>query len=294
VYHFGPLDRARSSGVAAEPLVSNVSDTARWVAQYRAVESARPDAIFSDPLAARLAGERGRAIVAAAPRKLRSGWSIVARTKLIDDLVAACVAEGCARVVNLAAGLDTRPYRLPLPASLTWVEADLPGIIDEKERLLAGETPACALTRARVDLADPSARAAFLAGLAGDAPTLVLSEGLVQYLEADVITALARDLAACAPVRWWILDLFSPGALAMIKRTRGHAAARMMSFAPGNGVAFFEAAGWRAREVQSITRAAVKLRRAPWRIRPLTWAPDPDPRAPGQAKWFAVARLERA
>jgi O-methyltransferase involved in polyketide biosynthesis len=58
------------------------------VAQYRAMESSRADALFRDPLAARLAGERGRAIIAAAPSKLRAGWSIIARTKLIDDLVA--------------------------------------------------------------------------------------------------------------------------------------------------------------------------------------------------------------
>jgi methyltransferase (TIGR00027 family) len=275
-------------------LVSNVSDTALWVAQYRANESARPDALFRDPLAARLAGERGRAILAASPRKLRSGWSIVARTKLIDDLVAACVADGCARVVNLAAGLDTRPYRLPLPASLTWLEADLPALLDEKERLLADERPICALSRARVDLADPKARAAFLAGISGDARTLVITEGLVQYLDAAVVAALARDLAGCAPVRWWILDLFSPGALAMIRGTRGHLAARMMSFAPENGVAFFEAAGWRVLDVQSIVRAAVRFRRAPWLLRAFSWVPDPDPRAPGDARWFGVARLARA
>jgi methyltransferase (TIGR00027 family) len=278
----------------AADLVSHVSDTARWVAQYRAVESARPDALFRDPLAERLAGERGRAIVEAAPRKLRSGWSIVARTKLIDDLVAACVAEGCERVVNLAAGLDTRPYRLPLPASLTWVEVDLPALLDEKERLLAGETPACTLVRAPVDLADGAARASFLTGLEGQPRTLVITEGLMPYLEADVVAALSRDLAAAAAVRWWILDLMSPGALAMIKSTRGHMAARMMSFAPAEGVAFFEPAGWRAREVESIVRAAVRFRRAPWRVRPFAWLPDPNPRAPGAAHWFAVTRLVRA
>ena len=280
--------------MADDPVVANVSDTARWVAQYRANESARPDALFRDPLAARLAGERGRAIVAGAPSKLRSGWTIVTRTKLIDDLVAACVAEGCERVVNLAAGLDTRPYRLPLPASLVWIEADLPALVDEKERLLAGETPVCAVTRARVDLAAATARAAFLAGLAGDAKTLVITEGLVQYLDDATVAALARDLGACAPVRWWIVDLISPGALAMIKSTRGHRAASMMGFAPGNGVSFFEAAGpWRAREVRSIVREAIRLRRAPWLMRPFAWAPDPDPRAPGAAKWFAVTRLQR-
>src|SRR5258706_4438391 len=146
----------------ADAVVSNVSDTAMGVAQYRANESARPDAIFRDPLAARLAGERGRAMLAAMPRRLRSGWSIVARTKVIDALVPTWVAEGCDRVVNLGAGLDTRPYRLALPASLTWIEADLPALVDEKERLLAGETPRCPLSREKVDLADDGARRAFL------------------------------------------------------------------------------------------------------------------------------------
>jgi O-methyltransferase involved in polyketide biosynthesis len=40
-----------------DTLIENVSDTAFWIAHYRAVESARPDALFRDPLAALLAGE---------------------------------------------------------------------------------------------------------------------------------------------------------------------------------------------------------------------------------------------
>jgi hypothetical protein len=42
-----------------EPLISNVSDTARWMAAYRAAESARHDALFTDPFAERFAGARG-------------------------------------------------------------------------------------------------------------------------------------------------------------------------------------------------------------------------------------------
>src|SRR5215468_1053015 len=122
----------------AEPVVPPVSDTARWVAAYRAMESARADALFKDPLADRMAGARGRAMAAGAPRLIRKGWSIITRTKLIDDLVLDTVRAGCDRVVNLAAGMDTRPYRLPLPASLQWIDADLPALLDEKERLLAG------------------------------------------------------------------------------------------------------------------------------------------------------------
>jgi methyltransferase (TIGR00027 family) len=282
-----------------EPLVSHVSDTARWVAAYRAAESARPDALFKDPLADRVAGERGRAIVAGSPRRLRSGWSIVSRTKLIDDSVRLCLASGCDRVLNLAAGMDTRPYRLPLPASLTWIEADLPALLDEKERLLEGEKPSCTLLRERVDLSDAAARAAFLARFAGGSGsgsgnTLVITEGLLGYLNAEVARDLARDLAAQPAIRWWIMDLFSPGALRMLKRVRGHGAAPLLNFAPPEGVAFFEAHGWKARDVSSIWRAAVRFRRAPLKLYPLALLADPDPRRLGRHRWFGVIRYERA
>ena len=72
---------------------------------------------------------------------------LVARTKLIDDAIADALADGCDRVLNLAAGLDARPYRLDLPSELTWVEADLPELLAEKTQALADQTPRCRLTR---------------------------------------------------------------------------------------------------------------------------------------------------
>lgn len=143
-------------------LVTNVSDTARWVAAFRATESARPDALFHDPLADRVAGERGRAIAAHTPRLMLNGWNLVTRTKLIDDLILKTIADGCDRVVNMAAGMDTRPYRLDLPSEFPWIEADLPELVAEKNELLNGESPRCALTRTAVDLADPEVRGQFL------------------------------------------------------------------------------------------------------------------------------------
>src|SRR5207237_1080054 len=166
----------------SEPPVSNVSDTARWVAVYRARESARPDALFCDPLAARLAGPRGEAIAALAPKMTANGWPMVTRTKLIDNLILNSIEEGCDCVLNLAAGLDTRPYRMPLPPSLTWIEADLAGMIEEKEELLAGEKPTCCLLREKVDLADPAQRSAFLDRVIAGKNVLVLTEGLLAYL----------------------------------------------------------------------------------------------------------------
>ncbi|HZC11728.1 MAG TPA: class I SAM-dependent methyltransferase, partial [Mycobacterium sp.] len=145
----------------ARHLITHVSDTARWTALYRANESARPDALFSDPLAERLGGDQGRAIVAKTPLANRNGWWLIARTKIIDDVITRSISDGCDRVLNLAAGLDTRPYRLDLPSDFPWVEADLPQLLAEKTQLLADQTPRCRLTRAAVDLSDATARDAF-------------------------------------------------------------------------------------------------------------------------------------
>src|SRR6186713_2033914 len=92
--------------------IRNVSDTALWVAMYRAQESERPDALFRDPFARRMAGERGAAILAAMPRGLAMSWPMVVRTAVMDEIVLRCVQQGCRVVLNLAAGLDARAYRL--------------------------------------------------------------------------------------------------------------------------------------------------------------------------------------
>src|SRR5262249_39094976 len=194
--HFRAAEPVRftcqTRSVATEPLISHVSDTARWVATYRAVESARPDPLFHDELADRLAGARGRAIVAAAPRAMRNGWWLVARTKIIDDVIIEAVGDGCDQVLNLAAGLDTRPYRLALPPDFSWVEADLPDLLAEKEQALADEVPRCRLIRHAVDLADVGARDEFLnEELAGVTKALVLNEGLLMYLEDRDFQALS-------------------------------------------------------------------------------------------------------
>src|SRR5512132_2375450 len=86
----------------------NISDTANWVAVYRALESERPDAHFRDPFARRLAGERGERIARDAEFAVRNSWSFVARTMLFDRFISEAVAGGADMVVSLAAGLDAR------------------------------------------------------------------------------------------------------------------------------------------------------------------------------------------
>jgi methyltransferase (TIGR00027 family) len=281
--------------VAREPLISHVSDTARWVATYRAVESERPDALFDDRLADRLAGDRGRAIVAAAPRAIRNGWWLVARTKIIDDIILEAVGDGCDKVLNLAAGLDTRPYRLALPSDFKWVEADLPDLLAEKEQALADQTPRCQLTRHAVDLADPVARDEFLTEeLADVSKALVLTEGLLMYLEESDVVALSAAFKR-PEVAWWMLDFSGPGLQKrMNKRTRGMLDSAPFKFAPENGVAFFEDLGWRAIEIESVFTVAHRLNRLPRWMRPLAWLPQPDPRKPGNNTYSGVVRFAQS
>ncbi|BBX61663.1 hypothetical protein MSAS_08370 [Mycobacterium saskatchewanense] len=272
--------------------ITHVSDTARWTALHRATESARPDALFRDPLAERLAGEHGRAIVAAVPRSTRNGWWLVARTKLIDDAIAAAIADGCDRVLNLAAGLDTRPYRLDLPPDFTWVEADLPKLLAEKTQLLADQVPRCRLTRAAVDLADPQARDAFLdEALTGATRALVLTEGLLMYLEERDVAALSGAIRR-PEVAWWMLDFAGPGLKKMMnKKMAGMLQNAPFKFAPENGLAYFESLGWRTVEVEALYLAARRFHRLPLAMRPLAWLPQPDPRHPGTRPWSATALL---
>jgi methyltransferase (TIGR00027 family) len=210
---------------------------------------------------------------------------MITRTKLIDDRIAACLSAGCDRVLNLAAGLDTRPYRLDLPRDLDWIEADLPAMVDEKERQLAGETPRCRLRRERVDLADRAARADFLArATSGATKVLVITEGLLTYLDDDQVRELGRDLLR-PPIRWWVLDVASPAIVKMMMRGMGAQLQKApLKFAP----AFFEQLGWRVRDILSIFRSAVRFHRVPLLLRLFSLLPEPDPRRPGNGRWSAV------
>jgi methyltransferase (TIGR00027 family) len=272
--------------------IRNVSDTAHIIAAHRARESARPDALFHDAFADRLAGDKGREFISASPRIMRDSWPVVARTKLIDDLVLDAISHGCDRVLNLAAGLDTRPYRLELKPDFTWVEADLPELLTEKEQLLAGEKARCRLTRHAVDLADPVARAAFLdEALAGATRALVLTEGLLIYLDSSDVDGLSEALQR-PEVTWWMFDFFSP---ALVRRLTKKSASMLDSapfkFAPAEGVAYFENLGWTTLDAESTLLAAKRFHRLPLTMRLVTYIPQPNPRKLGNMPWNAVIRL---
>jgi methyltransferase (TIGR00027 family) len=248
----------------------NISDTALWVAQYRVMESERPDAIFRDPLARRLVGDRGEEIVRQM-KVLGFAWPMIVRTAVMDEIILRSVGEGVDCVLNLAAGLDTRPYRLPLPKDLLWIEADLPGILAYKAERLKGETPACRLEAVPADLRDAVARRALFArAAAGGKFVLTVTEGLLAYLSEEEVADLARDLHAQASVRLWLIDIASPRLKKMIERKVGkhiQAAGAPFRFAPSSGSKFFEPHGWREREFRSTFEEGVRLHRQP----PFAW-----------------------
>ncbi|MGZ4900626.1 MAG: class I SAM-dependent methyltransferase [Candidatus Angelobacter sp.] len=279
----------------AEPLIRNISDTALWVAVYRARETERPDALFHDPFARKLAGERGEQIAKDMQAGQRYEWPYIARTVRFDQIVTEQITRGADMVINLAAGLDTRPYRMELPASLQWVEIDFPSMIDYKEEVLAGEKPRCALERVRLDLADVGARRELFQRLGSSArKVLVLAEGLLVYLTRDEVSGLSRDLAAQSSFRDWAIDLCSPGLLKMLQKNLGalSEAGSPLKFGPEEGPEYFTASGWKAAEVYSMMKTAAKIKRLPFFLRLVALLPESNGRQ-GSRPWGAVCRLTR-
>lgn len=250
---------------AANP-IRNVSDTALWVAIYRAMESERPDALFHDPYARRLGGTRGEAIVKSMPRGHSMAWPLVVRVAVMDEVIHRCIAAGARTVLNLAAGLDARPYRLDLPRELNWLHVDMPEMVAYFRSHMSGETPRCELDFIAADLREADARAAVFRRAAAQGPVLVITEGLLIYLEAEQVSDLARDLHEFARARWWLSDLASPALLRYIANSWGRSVAQgnaPFRFGPREGTAFFAPYGWREAEFHSTWDEAWRLDRKP-------------------------------
>jgi methyltransferase (TIGR00027 family) len=274
----------------------NISDTAIWAAIYRVRETERPDALFRDPFAKRLTGERGEQIAAAMKSQDKHEWAWVMRTVLFDAFIAEQVGQGVDLVVNLAAGLDARPYRMPLPPALRWVEVDLPAILDYKEDILRGEKPVCALERVRLDLSDVSARRDLFRRLGeGAKRVLIITEGLLIYLTEEEVGSLAEDLAAPEGFRFWVAEIVSPGLLRLLQKEIGDTleeARAPLKFGPAEGPAFFTRHGWRPAAVRSPLKEAARRKRLPLLLR--LFAMLSDSSGPhGNRPWSGICLLEK-
>ncbi|HEY9644319.1 MAG TPA: SAM-dependent methyltransferase [Coleofasciculaceae cyanobacterium] len=252
--------------------MNRVSETAYLVAMYRALETERPDALFQDPLARTLAGGRGELLIKILGDEQQGRKVIAIRTCVMDELIEQLVkSQKVDVVINLGAGLDTRPYRLTLPPALRWIEVDIPDILDYKEAKLQHEQPKCLLQRIGLDLTDTKLRNNLFATLnSGVIQALVITEGLLSYLSEAEVSSLAMSLYEQPRFRWWLFELTPALAL---KRSRNNWNQKIFEqyfnenkktgflFVPANGVNFFQQYGWRLKEFRSIWESLRSKRR---------------------------------
>jgi methyltransferase (TIGR00027 family) len=208
----GETGQMREEEMAQRERLPGVGGTALGMARVRARESGRPDRLFDDPYA--------EAFLAASPDTLpgeRAGGGPLSavgalfqfhgalRTRFFDDYLLAAAGAGCLQVVLLAAGLDTRAFRLDWPEGVRLFELDLPEVLRFKEEVLAarGAVPRCRRAVLPADLREsgPEGWPAALtgAGLDPAKPTAWLVEGLLIYLspeEAGRLLSAAGELSA--------------------------------------------------------------------------------------------------
>ena len=204
------------------------SRTARQNALFRALEARRPagERVADDPLAVMFLTPEFRALAVAgrappARRLIESvidrRWpcvrgGVVARTRLIDEAIAAAL-PGVQQVLILGAGYDSRAYRLAQLRDVAVFEVDHPATQAAKRRILRrGSVQIPASVRfvpVEFGADDPATRLA-AAGFASGAATLVLWEGVTNYLDAASVDAtfsfLASAIAPGSPVLFTYVD----------------------------------------------------------------------------------------
>jgi methyltransferase (TIGR00027 family) len=239
--------------------IQHTSESALMTAGWREMESSRSDALFHDPLAARLAGDRGLRMARSRPL---GAWVVAIRTVLIDAFLRSAIASGINTVINLGAGLDTRPYRMDLPSSLKWVEVDYPSLVDGKNAQLSTEVPACSIERVGLDLADRDARRELFDRIwTTSTSATVLTEGVLGDLSVDEAAGLADDLRAQTGCESWMIDYFSPRLLAAYQKHPPHPDVPVR-FDPPSWESFFTEHGWRIREIRFLGEESERLHRA--------------------------------
>jgi methyltransferase (TIGR00027 family) len=181
-------------------LASSVGATATAVAARRAMASKGPNPLIDDPFAEPLVNAVGvEAFIkmmngdieltdddpAFTSQRLAEGMAV--RTRFFDNFFTDATKAGVRQAVILAAGLDTRAYRLPWPDGTTVYEIDQPQVIEFKTRTLAdlGAAPTADRKAVAVDLRDDWVGALRDIGFSTEWPTAWIAEGLLGYLPPD-------------------------------------------------------------------------------------------------------------
>ena len=240
-------------------MIGSVADTALWTASLSAIEAGRRDAAFIDPFAELLAGEAGRKIARAMAPAAVVGWGMVVRTSAIDRLLDEAVQAGVDLILNLGAGMDTRPYRMKLPSSLRWVEVDLPAIVELKDSRLQDHRPVCRVERVAMNLLVREDRRRLFAELAAHCRrAIIIAEGVLPYFSNEDAASLALDIHAHPAFVEWILDFDNAGIRKTPRRWKKKLKDAPFKFSVEDWFRFFDELGWKAHTV--ITSAEESMR----------------------------------
>ncbi|NEB11256.1 SAM-dependent methyltransferase [Streptomyces coelicoflavus] len=234
-----------------------VSYTAQWTAAARALETERDDALFRDPYARAVAGDTGFQLLERYASPVTVEY-LALRTAYLDRvLIDSLEAHEIEQVVLVAAGMDTRPYRLDWGRKVSVFELDRAALLDVKEEMLADAelSPGLSRTTVGVDLAGSWESALREAGFSTEGRTLWIVEGLLYYLKEDSARGLLATLAHLSgPGALVAGDLISTAALnnpvarPFIKALEEDGAPWL--FGTDTPEELLEACGWRVEEVK--------------------------------------------
>ncbi|MDH6197818.1 methyltransferase (TIGR00027 family) [Mycobacterium frederiksbergense] len=194
-------------------LTSSVGATATMVAAARAMATNADDPVIDDPFAAPLVRAVGMDFFTrlvdgevkldelddeAAIGLTRFANGMAARTRFFDDFFLDACRAGIRQAVILAAGLDSRAYRLPWPQGTVVYEIDQPQVVEFKAETLAnlGAAPTTDRRAVAIDLRDDWATALTESGFDPARPTAWIAEGLLGYLPPDAQDRLLDQITA--------------------------------------------------------------------------------------------------
>ncbi|HKD77604.1 MAG TPA: SAM-dependent methyltransferase [Ktedonobacterales bacterium] len=257
-----------------------VALTAQWTAMARSVESQRPDAMFHDPWAELLAGKSGAGWLELQPPE-HPGLRIALRTRFFDDFFEKHMSDGEPRqVVLLAAGYDTRAFRLAWPAGTTLFEIDQPAVLARKDDILrqAQAQPQCTRITIGMDLSFQWTAPLLAAGFQPDTPSIWLIEGLLMYLAPEDARQVVATVTQLASVGSWLgVDLLNPATLTSpLTRDRIERLANRgmpWQFGVDDPHAWLDSQGW---DAQVMSMAEVGRQYGRWPYPPVSSNLPPD------------------
>ncbi|NUP76812.1 MAG: SAM-dependent methyltransferase [Nonomuraea sp.] len=236
--------------------MNGVARTAVGAAWLRARESERPDRLFDDPYASAFVAAAGHRDEGPGP----FGDHLVFRTRFFDDHLR---DTGCGQVVLLAAGLDSRAFRLAWPSGVRLFELDLPELLAFKDGVLGelGARARCERVAVPVDLREAWPAALRAAGFDPARPTAWLAEGLLIYLGAEEAGRLLDEVGALsAPGSTLAFEHDPATAAELIERARTMPELRRVAALWKGGLredatTWLGARGWRTRIVERAALA---------------------------------------